>query len=225
MTSSQLLQDLPALTVRCVSVSSMANNVYLLTEKASGAQVLIDAANDFPAIEALLESAAADSLSPTKLQLIATTHSHFDHVQALAQMVASSGAPAAAGAPDAESIKDQTGVVMNTELQGGESLRIGGLVLETVLLRGHTPGSIAYVLATEGPDGAPLTLIFSGDSLFPGGVGNTNSDPARFEQLLGDVTDKLFNVYPDAVVFPGHGASTTLATERPALPVWRERGW
>ncbi|WP_288025941.1 MBL fold metallo-hydrolase, partial [Arthrobacter sp.] len=93
--------------------------------------------------------------------------------------------------------------------------------LHAVHLRGHTPGSIAYVLTDGG-----TTLIFSGDSLFPGGVGNTENDPERFTALLDDVEERLFGAYPDdAVVLPGHGDATTLGAERPSLPEWRGRGW
>ena len=93
--------------------------------------------------------------------------------------------------------------------------------LEAIALRGHTPGSIAFATT----DGDPV-LLFTGDSLFPGGVGNTRNDPQRFEQLFADVSERLFDRFgDDAIVYPGHGAETTLGAERPALPEWRERGW
>jgi glyoxylase-like metal-dependent hydrolase (beta-lactamase superfamily II) len=99
---------------------------------------------------------------------------------------------------------------------------VDGFELTAVHLRGHTPGSIAFVF--QDPEGP--VHIFSGDSLFPGGVGNTQKDPERFNQLLSDVTERLFGTYPDAaVVHPGHGKPTTLGTERPHLEEWRARGW
>ncbi|ALE05868.1 Zn-dependent hydrolase [Arthrobacter sp. ERGS1:01] len=219
--NSTLIHDLPSVTIRRAVVSEMANNVYLLTAKATGAQILIDAADDAPAIAALLADAAADAPVPTAVKFIATTHQHWDHVRALAAVVALTGAPTAAGTDDDAGIQAQSGVSADRLLGDGDVLGVDGLDLSAVHLRGHTPGSIAYVLSDAG-----ATVIFSGDSLFPGGVGNTEKDPARFTSLLNDVQERLFGRFgDDAVVLPGHGDATTLGTERPALPEWRERGW
>ncbi|MHA7175932.1 MBL fold metallo-hydrolase [Arthrobacter sp. Sr24] len=220
---SSLLYDFPAHTVRRAVVSAMANNVYLITAKSTGAQILIDAADDLPAISKLLHDSASDADVPTVVAMIATTHQHWDHVRALAELVSQTGAPTAAGADDIFGIAEEAGVAIDHALVHGGVLSVAGIKLATVHLRGHTPGSIAYVLQSE-PEAAPI--IFSGDSLFPGGVGNTGDEPARFTSLLNDVEERLFNVYPDeALVLPGHGDGTTLGTERPSLPQWRERGW
>jgi glyoxylase-like metal-dependent hydrolase (beta-lactamase superfamily II) len=196
----------------------------LITAKATGAQILIDAADDLPAINQLLLDAADDAEAPAQLAMIATTHRHWDHVRALAALAAASGAPTAAGEDDVANIESEVGVVIGQALQHGGTLAAAGIDLATVHLRGHTPGSIAFVLQDTSAPGR--TIIFSGDSLFPGGVGNTDKDPTRFTQLLSDVEERLFKVYPDdAIVLPGHGDPTTLGAERPALPQWRERGW
>ena len=213
-----LLYDLPALTIRGISVSEMDNNVYLLTAKASGEQVLIDAADDLPAIQQLLQDAAADTSAAPRLALIATTHQHWDHVRALKELVAATGAPTAAGTDDADALP----IAVDRRLEHGDAVAVDGFGLTAVHLRGHTPGSIAFVY--EDPEGS--THIFSGDSLFPGGVGNTQKDPERFARLLTDVSERLFATYPDAaVVHPGHGKPTTLGAERPHLEEWRARGW
>lgn len=229
MTETNVLFDLPDLVIRQLVVSDMANNVYLLTSKRTGAQILIDAADDPVAIDELVQSAASDSETPQKVVFIATTHSHWDHVRALAAVAETTGAPTAAGREDATAIESQTGVVTDRLLDHSDKLEVDGMRLKIVHLRGHTPGSIAYVLepaAKELSDETVPTIIFSGDSLFPGGVGNTERDPARFTSLLNDVEERLFAVYPDdSVVLPGHGAGTTLGAERPSLPQWRERGW
>src|SRR5699024_889662 len=95
--------------------------------------------------------------------------------------------------------------------------------LDVIALRGHTPGSVALVYV---PNGDEPTVIFSGDSLFPGGVGNTWNDAERFETLINDVADRGFAVYDDdTVVLPGHGGYTILGDERPHLDEWRQRGW
>lgn len=224
MMESSLILDLPALTIRRLVVSEMANNVYLLTSKATGAQILIDAAADAPAIGEFIQTAASDAEEPTEIKIIATTHCHWDHVRALHELVQSTEAPTAAGRADATAIEAESGITTDRLLDHGDLIDIGGIRLKAVHLRGHTPGSIAYVL--EGAGGDQSSIIFSGDSLFPGGVGNTGDDPERFESLITDVEDRLFSVYPDdTVVLPGHGAFTTLGAERPALAEWRDRGW
>ncbi|MET3205553.1 MULTISPECIES: MBL fold metallo-hydrolase [unclassified Arthrobacter] len=213
-----LIHDLRHITIRSISVSEMNNNVYLLTAKASGAQLLIDAADDLPAIQAMLADSAADTAAEPKLALIATTHQHWDHVRALPALVEATGAPTAAGTDDAEALP----VPVDRSLEHGDTCAVDGFELTAVHLRGHTPGSIAFVY--QDPDGP--AHIFSGDSLFPGGVGNTQKDPARFTSLLDDVNARLFEAYPDdTVVHPGHGSPTTLGVERPHLGEWRARGW
>ena len=216
-----LIHELATVTIRRTVVSAMGNNVYLITHRQTGAQVLIDAADDAPAINRMLRAAAGDAEADTSLKLVATTHRHWDHVRVLAEIAGQAGVPTAAGRDDAAGIEAETGVAASRLLEHGEVLEAGGITLNTVHLRGHTPGSIAYVLSDGG-----TTLIFSGDSLFPGGVGNTEKDPQRFTSLLNDVEERLFGAYSDdAVVLPGHGDPTTLGAERASLPQWRERGW
>lgn len=213
-----LIHALRDITIRRISVSEMDNNVYLLTARASGAQLLIDAADDLPAIEGMLEESAADTPAAPKLALIATTHQHWDHVRALPALVAATGTRTAAGTDDAPELP----VPVDMLLSHGDVGKFDGFAVTAVHLRGHTPGSVAFVY--QDPDGP--AHIFSGDSLFPGGVGNTGQDPARFDQLITDVSERLFDAYPDdTVVHPGHGNPTTLGAERPHLAEWRTRGW
>lgn len=210
--------DLEEITIRNCSVSDMNNNVYLLTSKRTGTQVLIDAADDPEAIREMIAASHSDSPAPTRLELIVTTHSHWDHVRALAQLVKNTGARTAAGTADVPDIEVPT----DLPLEAGR-LEIGdGLELEVIKLRGHTPGSVALLYRDRsGPD-----HIFTGDSLFPGGVGNTFGDPERFATLIADVTGRVFDRLPDdTVVHPGHGTGTTLGAERPQLRQWLERGW
>src|SRR5438309_1965701 len=112
-------------------------------------------------------------------------------------------------------------VPVQRRVEHGDTVPVGGSSLEVVHLRGHTPGSIALVLRAG--DGS--THVFAGDSLFPGGVGNTQKDPERFRSLIDDVEARLFGVLPDdAWVYPGHGKDTTIGAERPHLDEWRARG-
>lgn len=219
----EVLHDLPQVTVRTRQVSKMANNVYLITSKTTGSQVLIDAADEPDAIMELLASAADDTPCDLDLVSLITTHEHWDHIRALADIVERTKVPTSAGAPDAEAIADATGVTAKVHLQHGDKAQFPGIALDVIGLRGHTPGSVglAYV-----PNGDEPTILFSGDSLFPGGVGNTWNDPERFESLFTDVTTRIFDVYDDdTVVLPGHGDSTLLGRERPHLEEWWQRGW
>lgn len=230
--ANTLIFESDALTVRSIAVSEMENNVYLLTHRASGGQVLIDAADDFPAINAFAQQAAAAD-SPAAhgqagagVRALVTTHSHWDHIRALPEAVEAWDPVTYCGAPDAEAIAEQEGVEVEERLVGGERLTLAGIELEVIALRGHTPGSIALALrVSEGADAGKRALLFTGDSLFPGGVGKTNS-PQDFEQLFADVSERIFARFDDStLVLPGHGDSTTLGRERPQLPAWKERGW
>ncbi|MGZ2222860.1 MBL fold metallo-hydrolase [Glutamicibacter nicotianae] len=210
-------------SVRWISVSDMSNNVYVVTDKASGQQILIDAADDFPAIQDLLAAAAADTpKSEVQVATIATTHQHWDHVRALSDAVATYPVPTYAGADDVAGILEESGVQVAHPLSHGDQIQLGEVTLEAIHLRGHTPGSIAFALA----DSSGQHVILTGDSLFPGGVGNTWKDPERFASLYADVTSRIFDRFPDeTVILPGHGDGTTLGAERPSLPEWLERGW
>ncbi len=210
------LVELPELTLRRIAVSGMDNNVYLLTA-GSGDQLLIDAAAEPDAIEELLASGQG------QLRAVLTTHSHHDHIAALAAVTAAHPvAETLAGDADAAAITAATGVPITRRLRDGDRVALDGLELAVIGLRGHTPGSVALACTARGM--APQ--LFTGDSLFPGGVGNTQRDPQRFGSLLADVVDRIFEAYPDeTVVWPGHGPSTTLGVERPHLDEWRARGW
>ncbi|MBB5511807.1 glyoxylase-like metal-dependent hydrolase (beta-lactamase superfamily II) [Neomicrococcus aestuarii] len=217
-----LLENRELVTVRGASVSEQDNRSYLITSKETGAQVLIDAADNIEQLRALIASAAEDSAQPTRVVMIATTHQHWDHVRALKDLAAETGATTTAGTEDIEAIEKESGLRPEHSLEHDDVGQFPGFDLRAIHLRGHTPGSIAFVY--EDPTGSPI--ILSGDSLFPGGVGNTWKDPVRFASLISDVSARLFDRYPDdAVVYPGHGDPTTLGAERPHLDEWRERGW
>jgi glyoxylase-like metal-dependent hydrolase (beta-lactamase superfamily II) len=99
---------------------------------------------------------------------------------------------------------------------------VGDRTLEVIHIVGHTPGSIT--LAYRDPAGT--AHLFTGDSLFPGGVGNTRGDKKNFASLIDDVEHKLFGRFGDDTWFyPGHGKDSTLGAERPHLAEWRSRGW
>ncbi|MEV6370553.1 MBL fold metallo-hydrolase [Micromonospora musae] len=203
------VRELDRLTVSKLSVGPMDNNAYLLTCRSTGEQLLIDAANEAPRLLELIGDRG--------LTAVVTTHQHMDHWVALEEVAAKTGARALVHADDA------AGLPIEAEtLTDGDTVRVGDCALEVIHLRGHTPGSVA--LLYRDPAGVPH--LFTGDSLFPGGVGNTDKDPERFAALIDDVDRKLFDRLPDETWFyPGHGKDSTLGAERPALPQWRARGW
>lgn len=204
---------LPGVSIIKTSVGPMDNNAYLVTCAKTGQTLLIDAANDAENLVALVRDQAP------KVSLILTTHQHFDHWQALAQVAEATGAPTAAHALDAEPLP----VTPDQILADGDTVTVGDLSFDVIHLQGHTEGSVA--LALNGAATGGVTQLFTGDCLFPGGVGKT-WQPGDFERLLDDVSAKVFGRFgDDTVVYPGHGDDTTLGTERPHLEEWRERGW
>jgi glyoxylase-like metal-dependent hydrolase (beta-lactamase superfamily II) len=204
------VRELSHLVVEKLAVGPFDNNAYLLRCSATGRQVLVDAAAE---PERLLELIGDDGIDA-----VVTTHRHRDHWAALAAVVAATGARTIAHVDDAPGID----VVTDDTVVDGETIRVGEVELTAIHLVGHTPGSIA--LLYDDPTGAPH--LFTGDCLFPGGVGNTEKDAERFASLISDVSAKLFDRLPDETwVYPGHGKDTTLGAERPHLDEWRERGW
>jgi glyoxylase-like metal-dependent hydrolase (beta-lactamase superfamily II) len=203
------VRELAKLTITKFSVGDMDNNVYLLRCQATDEQVLIDAADEASRI---LQVVGSDGL-----RRVVTTHRHWDHHRALPEVVTATGATTVAGDADA----DELPVPVDERVSDGDTVQVGECRLEVIHLVGHTPGSIALLF--DDPDGTPH--LFTGDSLFPGGVGKTRS-PEDFTSLIDDVSHKLFDRLPDETWFyPGHGNDSTLAAERPHLPEWRARGW
>ena len=190
----------------------MDNNAYLLRDVSTGQAILIDAANEAGRLIELI--------GDTPVGTIVTTHQHADHWQALAHVQKHTGAQVVAHPADADGLP----VPVSRAVEHGEVLTFGDAAVSFIHLRGHTPGSIAVVYDAGGRlSGAPH--VFTGDSLFPGGVGKTNS-PEDFNSLLDDVSARLFGALPDETwVYPGHGKDTVLGAERPHLDEWRERGW
>jgi glyoxylase-like metal-dependent hydrolase (beta-lactamase superfamily II) len=198
------------LVITKVAVGPMANNAYLLRCALTGEQALIDAADEPGTLLSLVGDAG--------LARVVTTHSHPDHWQALAAVVEATGAETVASPVDAEDIPVPT----TNPVTDGARVRVGSCEIEVITLVGHTPGSIA--LAYDDPDG--IVHLFTGDSLFPGGVGNTWGSAENFATLIDDVETKLFGRFGDDTwVYPGHGSDTTLGAERGSIPEWRARGW
>lgn len=203
------VRELSHLTITKLAVGPMDNNAYLLRCRNTDEALLIDAANEADRLLDLLEGRG--------LRRVVTTHQHPDHWEALAEVVGATGATTTAHPIDGARLP----VTVDEPVEHGDTIPVGDCRVGVIHLRGHTPGSIA--LRYDDPEGT--THLFSGDSLFPGGVGKTWS-PADFTSLIDDVEKRVFGEMDDHTwVYPGHGKDTTLGAERPHLPEWRSRGW
>lgn len=202
------VHELHELIISKLAVGPMDNNTYLLRCRTTGEQLLIDAAAEPERI--------LDLVGPDGLQTIVTTHNHPDHWQALEQVRTATGARSMAPALDAPALGD----LVDATIQDGDVITVGECDLRVIHLGGHTPGAIA--LLYDDPSGQPH--LFTGDCLFPGGVGKTWSE-ADFDTLFTNVRDRVFSLPDETWVYPGHGNDTTLGTERPALPDWEQRRW
>lgn len=207
------VRELPGLEITKVAVGPYNNNAYLLRCRTTGDLLLVDAASE---AHRLLEL-----IGGGRLVRIVTTHRHQDHWQALEEVVEATGAPVAAHPLDAGPLPAD----VDEQVDDGGTVRVGEALLRVTHLRGHTPGSIALCYDADGGL-ADSPHLLTGDSLFPGGPGNTWGNRDLFEQLMADLEDRVFGRLPDATwIYPGHGDDTTLGAERPQVPEWRARGW
>jgi glyoxylase-like metal-dependent hydrolase (beta-lactamase superfamily II) len=187
-----------------IVVGGYENNVFILRDKGTGEAVLIDAANEH---DLLLQVSKA-----TGVRRVLTTHGHFDHIQAVTQM-RDAGLDVGIATEDAEMLPGYDFIIPDDE-----EIRVGALKLKTIHTPGHTRGSTCFLL-----EGHPV--LFSGDTLFPGGVGNTTFEGGDFPTIIQSVDRRLFTLPEDTLVLPGHGLDTTIGSERPHLDEWVERGW
>jgi len=202
------VHELRDLMISKVAVGPMDNNAYVLRCRATDEQLLIDAANDAGTLLTLIGDDGIAS--------VVTTHQHGDHWQALAEVVAATGARTYAGRDDVDGIPVPTDVPVGD----GDTIRVGRVELTARHLVGHTPGSIALVY--DDPHGHPH--VFTGDCLFPGGPGRTTR-PEDFQSLMSGLEEKVFSLPDETWFYPGHGNDSSLGAERPHLQEWRARGW
>lgn len=194
------------LEIHMVVVGPYDNNVFVLRCRDTGEAVLIDAANEH---EQLLEMCRR-----LGVRRVLETHGHPDHIQAV-PAVREAGYEVAVNSQDAPMLKD---VGYDVFIDDAEIIEVGRLRLRAIHNPGHTPGSVSF-LVVDAP------LLFSGDTLFPGGPGNTSFEGGDFATIIDSIDNKLFSLPANTIVMPGHGVSTTIAHERPHLQEWVERGW
>ncbi|MCE2807042.1 MAG: MBL fold metallo-hydrolase [Actinobacteria bacterium] len=190
--------------VHAVVVGPMDNNVFVIRCTETGDGVLIDAANEH---ERLLELCSA-----LGVRRVIETHGHWDHIQAV-PAVRDAGYDVAVTAADSEMLPAYDSI-----LEDDDVIEVGRLRLRTIATPGHTRGSMCFAL-----EGSPL--LFSGDTLFPGGPGNTSFEGGDFATIIDSLDQRLFTYPADTIVLPGHGNWTTIGSERPHLQEWVDRGW
>jgi glyoxylase-like metal-dependent hydrolase (beta-lactamase superfamily II) len=188
-----------------IVVGPFDNNVFVLRCRETGDAVLLDAANEH---EKLL-----DLCRTLGVRKVLETHGHWDHIQAV-PAVRDAGFEVGVTAADSSMLPSYDFVLDDEGV-----IEVGRLRLHTILTPGHTPGSMCFRLAAS-------PVLFSGDTLFPGGPGNTSFEDADFDTIIRSIDDRLFSkLDPDTLVLPGHGDDTTIGAERPHLQEWVDRGW
>lgn len=190
--------------LKSFSVGSLDNNVYILVDPATRESVLFDAPTDAQRI--------LNELDGTRLKYILMTHTDADHVQALQEVRNATGAPVGVHPNDADRLPGKP----DFELSDNQTLRFGARELKALHTPGHSPGSMSFVIGD---------ILIAGDTLFPGGPGNTQRPDGSFDDIIRSVRTKLFVLPDETRVYPGHGKPTTIGAERPHLQEWIDRGW
>ena len=193
-----------AVQVEKVVVGPYENNAYVVRCRRTGEAILVDAANEHELLVPLCKALG--------VRRVLTTHGHFDHIQAV-EACREAGLDVGVAAEDAKMLPSYDFVIGDEDV-----IEVGDLRLVAIHTPGHTPGSTSFLL-----EGEPL--LFTGDTLFPGGPGNTLFEGASFDQIVNSIDRRLFTLPADLLVLPGHGLDTTLGTERPHLQEWIDRGW
>ena len=202
--SGTLIWDATGVEVHQVVVGPVDNNVIVVRCTETGDAVLIDAANEH---ERLLELCRG-----LGVRRVIETHGHWDHIQAVPEL-RDAGYSVGVTAEDAAMLPSYDEV-----LEDDSVVEVGRLRLRTIHTPGHTPGSMCFLL-----EGHPV--LFSGDTLFPGGPGATHFEGGDFPTIIESIDRRLFTLPGETIVLPGHGDRTTIGAERPHLQEWVDRGW
>lgn len=211
-----------SIDARMFTVGPVQENAYIVRLPGADRGIMVDPGDEAPR---LLEALGA--LGVGRLEAILLTHTHFDHIGAVAEVARATGAPVYVPEREIEMLRDPNAYVRlpgfgpfegyeaDHTVGGGETLELAGLSFEVQFVPGHSIGHVAYALAEHG-------ALFSGDVLFQGSVGRVDLPGGDWPTLEASI-GRLFDAYPDeTVVHPGHMGLTTLGTERQSNPFLRE---
>lgn len=205
MPLENLVQESDGLVIRCLrNLGPYGNNIFLISHAESGEGYVIDGGFEPRQI--------SDAATGMQVRGILITHGHRDHHEHVGELKPLLGAPVGIGIDDAVELS----IEPDTLIVDQQSFNFGPLTLQAIHTPGHTPGSTCFLIGSH---------LFTGDTLFPGGPGNTQRDPVRFERIIASIRERLFSLPDDTVVYPGHGRDTTIGAERPHLDEWIARGW
>lgn len=200
--------DNGTILTKAALVGEYDNNAFVVACAQTGKGVIIDAAAEPDRVLELADGVEVEALL--------TTHGHYDHLRAVAPVVEALGLPFLLHPSDYE-MAARTTPVTPTALSDGEVIPLGETSLLTMHTPGHTPGSVCFL--SPG-------VLFSGDTLFPGGPGATQYEGGDFDTIIKSIKERLFTLDDATEVYPGHGATaTTIGEERPDMPEWIARGW
>jgi glyoxylase-like metal-dependent hydrolase (beta-lactamase superfamily II) len=201
----ELVHDADGLVVRCLrNLGPYENNIFIVSDAASGEAYVLDGGSE--------PSSVAAAVAGLNVRGILITHGHRDHHENVGTLKGLLKAPVAIGIDDAAMLS----VEADSLIVDQQSLMFGPFFLQAIHTPGHTPGSTCFLIGQH---------LFTGDTLFPGGPGNTNHDPVRFERIIASIRERLFTLPDDTNIYPGHGRDTTIGAERPHLEEWISRGW
>jgi glyoxylase-like metal-dependent hydrolase (beta-lactamase superfamily II) len=199
------VHDPDGLVVRCLrNIGPYDNNIFIVSDAGSGEGYVLDGGYEPEQI--------AEAASGLTVRAILVTHGHRDHHENVGTLKSLLRVPVGIGIDDTAMLS----VEADTLIVDQQSLSFGSHALHAIHTPGHTPGSTCFLIGKH---------LFSGDTLFPGGPGNTQKDPVRFERIITSIRERLFSLPDDTNVYPGHGRDTTIGAERPHLDEWIARGW
>jgi glyoxylase-like metal-dependent hydrolase (beta-lactamase superfamily II) len=205
VTLEELVRSADGLVICCLrNVGSLENNIFIVSDAVTGEAYVIDAGYEPEAV-----ARAAEGL---RVKAILVTHGHRDHHENVRVLKGLLGAPVAIGIDDAAQLSVEPDVLIVDQ----QTFAFGAHALQAIHTPGHTPGSTCFLYREH---------LFTGDTLFPGGPGNTQNDPVRFERIIASIRERLFSLPDETNVYPGHGRDTTIGRERPHLEEWVARGW